>query len=329
MYNIFVESLNKLNLGDAKTEAIKTICNALLEANLSGDDSDTEYNGKSIDPGEFQVYQQQLDDGLTIIYKISETSGKKVFNFINVDGKIVSDIWFTAIVGCGPGYDGVYRVTNDDNYEHWNILRKDGTFLTQTWYDTICPNKYGLFNVSMDGRYNVMNMNGDLICNDWFKNVSFFNDGVARVTTDRWTFNYIDKNGEYLSENTFQVAHDFSHGVGLVSRGKGKYNYINTNGDLISDIDFDMGYDFDDNGLGRVETHIDRRKIDENGNISESTVDKMNLINEHGEYILDKWVDECALLSSGDYIGDYIIINNNQSAVVDCKGNILREWMDI
>jgi len=44
LYDIFVESLNKLNLGDVKTEAIKTICNTLLESNLSGDDYATESN---------------------------------------------------------------------------------------------------------------------------------------------------------------------------------------------------------------------------------------------------------------------------------------------
>lgn len=308
-YNIFTESVDALKLDNIKSVLIKKLAKAVVE---------------SIEPGEFQVYQR-LDNGVNIIYKISETSGTKVFNFINLDGELVSDIWFTAIVGCGrygPEYAGLYRVSNDD--KQWNILCNDGTFLTKTWCDNICPNKDGLFIVRMNDQFNFMNMDGDFISNDWFVDVSSFNDGVARVATDGWVYNYINRNGEYLSENTFSIAHDFSHGVGLVSRGKG-YNYINTNGDFISDMDFDWAEDFDNNGLGCVTKHIDRRKIDENGNLSESDVVKVNLINEHGDYLLDKWVDEIRTLSSGGYQ----IFCNNQDTFIDANGNILREWMDI
>lgn len=308
-YNIFTESVDALKLDNAKSVLIKKLAKAVVE---------------SVDPGEFQVFQQ-LDNGVIIIYKRSEISGHNVFNFINADGKIVSDIWFTAFTVCdgyGPEYAGLYRVTRDDNYRQWNILRKDGTLLSKTWYECVVPFNEGLFTVMMNEQYNFMNMDGDLICDDWFESVYPFKDGFARVALDKNSHNYINKNGEYLSEKMFWVAHDFSHGVAVVSPGNG-YNYINTNGDFISDMDFDWAEDFDNNGLGRVIKYIHKRKIDANGNLSESRGPKANLINEHGDYLLDKWVDELYSIKEG-----YRIYNNHKEALIDGNGNIVKDWCE-
>jgi len=277
---------------------------------------------------------RKADNGLSLVYKSSKTSYTPLYNYMNKDGELVSKIWFDAIRPCedyGSEYVGLYRVAKHEGSIHYNILRENGTFLSKTWYDDILPDKEGLFTVKMNNQYNFMNMYGNLICDEWFRRVYPFSEGFAKVTVDGRRYLYINKNGEYLSENTFLDAHNFSHGVALVSRINDwqstsfKYNYINTNGDFISDIDFDWADDFDNNGLGRVTKHIDKRKIDENGNLSESDVVKVNLINEHGDYLLDKWVDECDLLSSGRYH----IFCNHQDTFIDANGNILREWMDI
>lgn len=311
-YNIFTESVDALKLDNAKSVLIKKLAKAVVE---------------SIEPGGFEV-EEYLDNGWIKIYKRRETTGPKVFNFINLDGELVSERWLTEIVPCdkyGPEYAGLYRVSNDDDYKQWNILCNDGTFLTKTWCDNIYPHKDGLFIVRMNDQFNFMNMDGDFICNDWFDDVSSFKDGFARVTADGKSYNYINKNGEYLSENTFSIAHNFSHGVAVVSRPNGGYNYINTNGDFISDMDFNRADDFDNNGLGLVRKCTYRRKIDENGNISELKVGKMNLINEHGDYILDKWVDIIGPLESEMYH----IYNDTQEAFIDGNGNMVKDWMEI
>lgn len=276
---------------------------------------------------------RKADNGLSLVYKSSKRTDMPLFNFINEDGELVSEIWFDSIYSFdhyGSEYVGLYRVAKKERKMQCNVLRNDGMLLSEAWYDDILPEKDGLFTVQMNNQYNFMNMYGNLICEDWFQRVYPFSEGFAKVTVDGRRYLYINKNGEYLSENTFWVAHNFSHGVALVSRINDwqstslKYNYINTNGDFISDIDFDWADDFDDNGLGRVTKHIDRRKIDENGNLSESDVVKVNLINEHGDYLLDKWVDEICPLS-----GRYHIFCNNQDTFVDADGNMLRDWMDI
>ena len=90
-------------------------------------------------------------------------------NFINANGKILSDEWFKWVGDFHEGFARVKR-TNDE----WNFIDTKGNYLSD----------------------------------EWFNNVHYFQEGFARVQRkDKW--NFIDKKGNYLSNEWFYSVEDF------------------------------------------------------------------------------------------------------------------------
>ena len=162
--------------------------------------------------------------------------------------------------------DGCAIVSLNKKY---NIINKNGEFLSDKWFDYISDFKDGCAKVSLNTKDNFINKNGELLSDKWFDGAYSFKDGCAKVKLND-KYNFINKNGEYLLDKWFDGVDDFKDGYAIVKLND-KYNFINKNGEFLSDEWFDGVYLFKD-GYAKVKLN-----------------NKWNFINVNGELISDKW----------------------------------------
>lgn len=132
------------------------------------------------------------------------------------------------------------------------ITKGDFRNLVRFKYDNVLQVKEDVAMVMLNGKFNLVRKNGELIFEEWGDEVFIysFKDGFARVDLDdKW--NFINKNGELISKQWFDYARNFTNGLARVKLGD-KYNIINQNGELISDQWFDWIYNIE-GGIGSVE----------------------------------------------------------------------------
>ena len=131
--------------------------------------------------------------------------------------------------------------------------------------------KNGFARVELNGRYNLIDKKGNLLSQQWFNYVSYFENGLARVKLNH-KFNLICTNGNLLSKQWFDDIYNFDkNGLAQVMLND-KWNFIDTNGNLNSKQWFDRPYSFDENGFALVELNK-----------------KYNFINIYGNLITKEW----------------------------------------
>ena len=147
--------------------------------------------------------------------------------------------------------DGFALVRLKDKY---NLIDIQGKMLPEQWFNWVGYFKDGFARVQRkeDKQYNFIGKQGDILSDEWFMYVFDFNEGFAVVQRRRDGLrNYIDKNGKYLSDEWFNDAHSFNDGFAKVKRGY-VYNFINKDGKIISDKWFDFVGNFYD-GFPKVQ----------------------------------------------------------------------------
>lgn len=379
MYDVFVESLNKLNLGDVKTKAIKTICNTLLESNLSGNESNTEYNDN--DKVDYNIIKK-LDNGYSIVedyatYNVIDTDGNllyskwfdalydyvngfakchssKGYNFIDRNGNILCDnMWFRDAYDFHEDAAVVLLYGND--LARMNYVKSDGTLLSYKCFNICNHFNHGCGVVCSSGKFNVIDINGNLLCDKEYDDISTYNDyGTAevkdggrynfidvhgKVLFDTWfdsveypddeypivesnyKYTYILHDGHFVSDIWYDECHRFSD-VGAVCLND-KWNYVKPNGRLLSKQWFNYCQDFM-YGVGEVEAVIKKNVMNPDGSISSIKKNKYNFININGHIISDIWFDWC---------GDWNIETNSAQVKlqrkfnrIDKNGNLLNAW---
>lgn len=148
--------------------------------------------------------------------------------------------------------EAVSRVINEDKEDH-------GDF-----YDGVAWVKNG------EGKYNYVNKQNQLICQEWFDDAMDFRDGVGVVRRkNKW--NFVNGLGELISRMWFDDVHYSSEGYAAVKVSNNfnpdnihKWNYINHNGKFISKNWFDWCGWFE-NGYGEVKIGDKYGYIDTNG----------------------------------------------------------------
>lgn len=98
-------------------------------------------------------------------------------------------------------------------------------------FDYICEFNEGYAWVYIDGKYNHIDMNGDLISDQWWDNCYDFNNGYAKVWLKGKGCNHINTNGKLLSEQWWDWCGDFYGGYATI-RLNGKCNSIDTKGNI-------------------------------------------------------------------------------------------------
>ena len=128
---------------------------------------------------------------LTKVQRLSD--GK--CNYIDANGKIISEQWFEWI---GDFYDE-FALVERENHE-----------------------------------YNYINKEGKIVSDEWFKWLDFFHDGFARVQRFDDTMNFINTDGKIISNEWFRYVDYFNqYDLALVQRTNGELCKIDKNGKIV------------------------------------------------------------------------------------------------
>ena len=135
-----------------------------------------------------------IKEEVAIVKRLSDNK----YNFIDANGKILSDTWFEWI---GDFYD--------DNDEFALVERENH-------------------------EYNYIDKQGKLLSKDWFKWLDFFHNGFARVQRFDDTMNFITKDGKIISNEWFRYADYFDqYDLAEVYRTNGEQCKIDKNGKIV------------------------------------------------------------------------------------------------
>ena len=111
------------------------------------------------------------------------------WNFIDKEGKILSDQWFDYV---GGFINGFAAVKLNGKY---NFISIEGKLLfPNQWYDRIFSFHDGFAPVKLNGKWNFINTEGKILSQQWFEDTGIFHNGYAKVWLNgKWI--YIDTKG--------------------------------------------------------------------------------------------------------------------------------------
>lgn len=97
--------------------------------------------------------------------------GEFEYNYIDTNGKLLSNEWFKSASYFYNGFAVVQR-----GYNQYNFIDRQGKLLSDEWFkDVDYFNKDGLARVQRkDSKWNFINTDGKIISEQWFKSVEDF-----------------------------------------------------------------------------------------------------------------------------------------------------------
>ena len=135
-----------------------------------------------------------IQEELTKVQRLSD--GK--CNYIDANGKIISDTWFEWI---GDFYDDNddFALVGRENHEY-NYIDKQGKILSEEWFKWLDFFHNGFARVQrFDGSMNFINEDGKIISEEWFRYVDYFDQyELAVVERTNGEQCKIDKNGKIV-----------------------------------------------------------------------------------------------------------------------------------
>ena len=172
-------------------------------------------------------------------------------------------------------------------------------------YDFVGDFEDGLTRVKLNGKWNFINMDGEILFNQWFDFVGYFENGLAKVDVSGKGWNFINQDGEMLSKQYFNLVGDFEGDFAMVKIVSKGLNFISRNGEILSNQWFDW--------VGVFEKGIAKVVIHSKG---------FNFINENGVLLFDQWIDNIGHFQDGFAI---ININNKGYNFINQSGEILSD----
>ena len=122
---------------------------------------------------------------------VTRVNLNRKYNFINTEGKIISDTWFDY---ASDFKDGFARVKLNEKF---NLINTEGKIISDTWFDTVYNFSEGFAVIELNRKYNFINTEGNLLSDTWFDDVSGFKGGFARVKLNG-NWNFINKRGKIV-----------------------------------------------------------------------------------------------------------------------------------
>ena len=103
-------------------------------------------------------------------------------NYIDANGKIISDTWFEWI---GDFYDE-FALVGRENHEY-NYMDKEGKIVSNEWFKWLDLFRGEFVRVQrFDGSMNFINKDGKIISDEWFRCVGYFDEyDLAVVHTSK------------------------------------------------------------------------------------------------------------------------------------------------
>ena len=198
--------------------------------------------------------------------------------------------------------EGIAKVELDGRY---NLINQEGQLVSKQWFDYIYNFKDGFALVELNDKRNLINQEGQLTSKQWFDYVGNFKDGFARVELND-KYNFINQEGQLISNQWYDGAGNFEDGFVCVELN-GKYNFINQEGQLISKQWFDYVGNFKD-GFARVELN-----------------DKYNFINQEGQLVSKQWFDYIYNFKDGFALVEL----NDKRNLINQEGQLTsKQWFD-
>ncbi len=149
-------------------------------------------------------------------------------NFINTEGKLLSEQWFDD---AGHFHEGFVLVKLTGK---WNFINTKGELLSEQWFDEAWNFSEGFAKVKLNNKWNHINTEGRILSEQWFDDAWDFTESFALVEVDK-KYNFIDTEGKFLTEQWFDSAWYFSEGFAKVKLD-GKWMRINTEGDFVEKL---------------------------------------------------------------------------------------------
>ena len=157
---------------------------------------------------------------------------ERKYNFIDANGKILSDEWFEWAEDFKDGF----AVVKNEDYVY-NFIDKKGKFLSEQWFEKAFDFQEGFAVVEKTiGLRNFIGKNGKLLSDEWFNNAHSFKDGFAKVQRRDGLWNFITKDGKIISDEWFNYLDDlFRDGFAVVQRTNCECCKIDKSGKLYKD----------------------------------------------------------------------------------------------
>lgn len=160
---------------------------------------------------------------------LARVQRKDKWNFIDKNGKFLSDEWFGWL---GNFFNGLAVVQREDN--QYNFIDTKGNYLSDDRFEWVDNFQEGFAVVEKTiGLRNFIDTKGKILSKQWFSDAHSFKDGLAVVQRGDSLYNFIDKDGNFLSKTWFNWVDDFYDGVTRVQRGDGKFIKIDKTGKSI------------------------------------------------------------------------------------------------
>lgn len=200
---------------------------------------------------------------------------------------------------------GLYYVVVDGKE---NVI-KDRKFLFKKWYEYVYEiDENNLFIINQNHKYNLINLNGELLSNVWYDNIKV-GTGIYVICDKSLGKKYLTSDGRLIGDEYFNRCYDVHDGFGRVENKEGNDNFVNINsGKLLSNIWYDNARDFS-NGLAAV-------YIEDKG---------WDFINKNGQIVFNEWFN-----GAGDYkYGVIPVYKNYKFYYIDIYGdNICNDTFD-
>ena len=124
---------------------------------------------------------------------------------INIDEVIKTTEWWKSenVLDLLYFSDGLARIRNWEG--QYNFINAQGKLLSEQWFEWAGDFDDGLAVVkNEDYVYNFINRQGKFLSEQWYKWIGDFYDEFALVERENHEFNYIDKQGKIVSDEWFK-----------------------------------------------------------------------------------------------------------------------------
>jgi len=280
----------------------------------------------------FNGMLREVSNGVICVqYDINtENYCKRAYNYLKLDGTLLYNVpkeeWFDRVYNFAEGFGPVEK-----NYKH-NFINLDGKIISKVWFDDTCPFRNGFAKVCIIKNnkeyWNFLKPNGTCLFAEPFDATSDFTNGVA-VVGRKGRFNYATADGKFLwnkqDKYWFDAVKDFYFGRGVVCL-KNKYNFLLSNGTLLlenwadyilrypkydvdlSSIRINHKYNLCDSQRffidGPLNTWLDSVQFLREGYITIEKNNKYNFLSTNMELLWDKpeeeWFDDIIAIGYGE-----------------------------
>ena len=184
-----------------------------------------------------------------------QRKGDKKWNFVDADGRLLSDEWFVSVQPFGDKKEDPAAVKRGgDSRDEWNWIRPDGTYVLKDWAYGARPfsGGWGCLQRKSDLKWNFADAGGNLLSDEWFDAAHSFGntkkDPASVKVNGRWHALYgrTAHGTADLSKKSVDIGdkgniYKFSCGVAVVEQDGGK-GYVDASLNAVGPEGFPFAY---------------------------------------------------------------------------------------